>query len=123
MENSVSARCVTTRRLIVARIKPGATGDVARLFGASDRTALPGDLGVVRRDLFHHGDRYFHLVEFAGDDGEALARARDRTDFRALSADLDAYITPVDPTTWRGPQDAMATCFYSWASTDGTARR
>lgn len=110
---------MTTRMLIVARIKPGAAGDVARLFDASDRTDLPRALGVVRRDLYEYRGLYFHQVEFAGDPAAAMAEARGRDDFRGLSADLDAFISPYDPATWRSPADAMASGFYSWTPDGG----
>lgn len=107
------------RVLIVARIEPGATGDVAALFARSDETELPRVLGVRRRELFHYHDLYFHHVEFAGRAAESLATARDRADFRELSAELDPFISPFDPATWRGPVDALATRFYQWSDEDG----
>ncbi|TMR09797.1 TcmI family type II polyketide cyclase [Nonomuraea turkmeniaca] len=105
---------MTDRSLIVARLEPGAAADVARLFGASDATPLPLELGVVRRHLFQYHDLYFHYVEFDGDARAQVGRARDRADFQRLSADLDRYVKPFDPATWRSPADAMASEFYGW---------
>ncbi|WP_433429251.1 TcmI family type II polyketide cyclase [Nonomuraea sp. CA-141351] len=105
---------MTNRILIVARIKPGTAEEVARLFGASDETELPRVLGVTRRQLFQYQDLYFHHAEFAGPPQEALAKARDRDDFKQLSRDLDAFISPFDPATWRSPADALARGFYEW---------
>jgi hypothetical protein len=113
---------VTDRILIVARLAGGGAPEVARLFGASDRTGLPHDLGVTRRQLFAYRDLYFHLAEFAGDAGAAMAAARERTDFARLSADLADHVRPYDPDTWRSPADAMASCFYTWTPTDGKER-
>ncbi|MFD5093981.1 TcmI family type II polyketide cyclase [Amycolatopsis thailandensis] len=105
---------MTTRTLIVARLEPGSAPDVARLFGASDRTELPRVLGVRSRRLYSYHDLYFHQVEFDGDAGEALRLAQGRPDFTALSAELARFVRPYDPVTWRGPADAVAGEFYNW---------
>ncbi|GAA3410817.1 TcmI family type II polyketide cyclase [Streptosporangium vulgare] len=100
--------------LIVARLSPGGSGEVSRLFGESDAGELPRALGVTRRDLFLYRDLYLHHVEFEGSAAEAMALAREREDFLRLSADLDPHVRPYDPDTWRGPADAMARRFYHW---------
>jgi hypothetical protein len=110
---------MTDRILIVARMAPGATDDVARLFAASDQTELPHALGVTRRELYRYHDLYFHAVEFAGDNEVAMAKARERDDFRRLSDDLQPFISPFEPSTWRSPKDAMATAFYRWTPSAG----
>lgn len=102
------------RILIVARLAPGGSGEVARLFAESDAGELPHTLGVARRDLFHYRDLYFHHVEFDGPAGDAMATARERDDFRRLSEELSPFVTPYDPATWRSPADAMAERFYHW---------
>ncbi|MGI5196246.1 TcmI family type II polyketide cyclase [Streptomyces sp. CA-288835] len=108
------------RILIVARMEPEKAREVAAVFEASDRTSLPADLGVTRRELFHyHDDLYFHLVEFEGEADRAMAAARVREDFQQLCADLDPLISPYDPATWRSPADAMATSFYRWTAKEG----
>ncbi|MFE9019453.1 TcmI family type II polyketide cyclase [Streptomyces sp. NPDC007808] len=108
------------RILIVARMAPEKAEEVASIFAASDRTSLPADLGVTRRELFHyHDDLYFHLVEFDGDADRAMAAARVREDFQQLCADLDPLIAPYDPETWRSPADAGATSFYRWTPHEG----
>lgn len=113
---------MTDRILIVARLAAGGAPEVARLFGESDRTALPRDLGVTRRQLFTYHDLYFHYAEFAGDAGTAMARARDRADFRRLSDELADHVRPFDPDTWRSPTDAMAAGFYTWTPDNGKER-
>ncbi|GAA2846797.1 TcmI family type II polyketide cyclase [Streptosporangium fragile] len=100
--------------LIVARLSPGGSGEVSRLFGESDAGELPRVLGVTRRDLFRYRDLYVHHVEFEGSATEAMAVAREREDFRRLSRELAPYVTPYDPDTWRSPADAMAQRFYHW---------
>nr|WP_260407786.1 TcmI family type II polyketide cyclase [Planomonospora venezuelensis] len=100
--------------MIVARMEPGAQGDVAKLFAASDETDLPRVLGVTRRHLFSYHDLYFHYAEFEGEASAAMGKARDRDDFRELSDRLSPYVKPFDPETWRSPADAMARGFYSW---------
>ncbi|WP_031485380.1 TcmI family type II polyketide cyclase [Streptomyces bicolor] len=108
------------RILIVARMAPEKAEEVASIFGASDRTSLPADLGVTRRELFHYqDDLYFHLVEFEGDADHAMAAARVREDFQRLCAELDPLISPYDPETWRSPADATATSFYRWTPQEG----
>jgi hypothetical protein len=112
---------VPDRILIVARLTPGGTDDVARLFAESDAGELPRALGVTRRDLFSYQDLYFHHVEFEGPAATAMAIAREREDFQRLSDRLGSFVIPYDPATWRSPADAMARRFYHW-STDGGSR-
>lgn len=104
------------RILIVARLPEGGHAEVAELFQKSDDTSLPVDLGVRSRHLFGYHGLYFHYVEFDGDPTAAMAKAREREDFVALSEDLGRFVQPYDPTTWRSPADAMARGFYSWHS-------
>jgi cyclase len=104
------------RTLIVARILPGAQDKVADIFAASDATALPHQIGVSRRSLYSLDDIYIHVVEMAGDTDQALRGARELPAFRRISSDLDPYIKPYDPATWRSPQDALAREFYSWSA-------
>ena len=106
---------MTSRLLIVARMDPACAPHVAELVSASDATGLPGDLGVLRRDLYTYHGLYFHHVEFAGRPDAAMAAARERVDFRRLSEDLEPYVRPYDPRTWRSPADAAAAPFYTWA--------
>jgi cyclase len=102
------------RGVIIARIKPGAQEDVARLFAESDAGPLPQLAGVRHRSLFVLDDVYVHLVEIEREFGAAVEDIRDHPLFRELSDALDAYIEPYDPATWRSPKDAMASQFYSW---------
>ena len=102
------------RGVIIARIKPGAHDAVAKLFAASDVGPLPALAGVRHRSLFALGDVYVHLVEVEREFGVAVEDIREHPLFRELSAELDAYIEPYDPATWRTPADAMARRFYSW---------
>lgn len=102
------------RTLIVARMKDGAERAVADLFAASDETELPRRVGVRARTLFHFHGLYFHLIEADEAVRPAVDELRSDPLFRRLSDDLDAYIDPYDPKTWRSPADAMATPFYHW---------
>jgi cyclase len=102
------------RGLIVARIKPGAEDEVARLFAESDATDLPGLAGVRHRSLFVLDDIYVHYVETDDEFAGVVDTIRDHPGFRELSAQLDAYISPYDPETWKSPKDAQAREFYSW---------
>lgn len=102
------------RSLIVARIVPGTEHEVARIFGRSDETSgLPTVAGVTHRSLYSLDDLYIHLLE-ADDPGSAsVQRARRHPEFARVSERLKPYISPYR-ADWRGPQDAVATCFYTW---------
>jgi cyclase len=100
--------------VIVARIKPGAEAEVARIFAESDTTELPQITGVRHRSLFVLDDIYIHLVETDDEFEEAVDRVRDNELFQEISRKLDPYITPYDPETWRSPKDAQAREFYTW---------
>lgn len=106
------------RGLIVARIKPGAEDEVARIFAESDATELPALAGVRHRSLFVLDDIYVHYVETAADFEAAVHDVRDHPLFREISRRLDEYIAPYDPATWRSPKDATAREFYSWEPDD-----
>lgn len=102
------------RTLIVARMEPKDADQVAQLFAESDNTDLPHLVGVTRRTLFRYQGLYFHLVETEQPIGANLSKVRENPLFVDLSKNLDEFVKPYDPETWRGPQDAMATGFYSW---------
>ncbi|MCF0088271.1 MULTISPECIES: TcmI family type II polyketide cyclase [Streptomyces] len=100
--------------MIVARMKPGAAPDIAKVFAESDQGELPHLVGVKSRSLFQFGDVYLHLIESEQDPGPAIARLAEHPEFRGISERLEAYVMPYDPQTWRGPKDAMAQRFYHW---------
>ncbi|MFD6421245.1 TcmI family type II polyketide cyclase [Streptomyces sp. NPDC060198] len=101
--------------LIVARMEPGASGDVARLFTGFDATAMPHRMGTRRRQLFSYRGLYFHLQDFDEDNGGALIEeAKTDPRFIGISEDLKPFIEAYDPATWRSPADAMAKRFYTW---------
>jgi cyclase len=102
------------RGCIVARIKPGAEDEVAKLFAESDQSELPGLAHVRHRSLFVLDDIYIHYVETEDEFGAEVDAVRKHPLFQEISAKLDAYITPYDPETWQSPKDAQAREFYSW---------
>jgi cyclase len=102
------------RGLIVARIKPGAEEEVARIFAESDATELPKIAGVRHRSLFVLDDIYIHLVETDDDFAEMVDGVRHHDLFKDISSKLDPYIQPYNPETWKSPKDAQAREFYSW---------
>jgi cyclase len=109
--------------LIVARMEPGHSEDVARIFGEFDRTELPDLMGTRRRQLFRYRGLYFHLQDFDTDSGdERIEQARTHPLFVDISTRLKEHIEAYDPATWRSPADAMAIRFYHWSGTGGTAR-
>ncbi|MFI7015943.1 TcmI family type II polyketide cyclase [Streptomyces sp. NPDC050164] len=101
--------------LIVARLDPKSIDDVGALFAEFDRTEMPHRMGTLRRQLFSYQGLYFHLQDFASQDGsERIAEARSHPLFTRISDDLKKHITAYDPETWRSPADAMAQRFYHW---------
>lgn len=101
--------------LIVARMEPASSEDVAKLFGEFDTTDMPGRMGTRRRQLFHYRGLYFHLQDFESDQGgERIEEAKTDPKFVKISDDLKPFIEAYDPKTWRSPADAMAARFYHW---------
>jgi cyclase len=103
--------------LIVARMDPHSSADVADLFGGFDNTDMPHRMGTRRRQLFYYRGLYFHLQDFDTDQGgAAIEEAKTEPAFVRISADLKPFIGAYDPETWRSPADAMATRFYHWSA-------
>ena len=101
--------------LIVARMNPGSSTDVAALFADFDATGMPDLMGTRRRQLFSYRGLYFHLQDFDADNGGALIeQAKTDPRFVRISEDLKPFIEAYDPATWRSPADAMAARFYHW---------
>lgn len=102
--------------LIVAKMRPDSSDEVAKLFGEFDETEMPDRMGTRRRQLFRYRGLYFHLQDFDDDHvdgGEAIEQARRHPLFVGISNDLKPFIDPYDPD-WKSPADAMAERFYSW---------
>ena len=105
--------------LIVARMDPASSGEVAGLFGAFDKTEMPSLMGTRRRELFSYNGLYFHLQDFESEHGgAAIEQAKTHPLFVGISNDLKAFIEAYDPATWRSPADAMATRFYHWQASE-----
>jgi cyclase len=102
------------RGLIIAKIKPGSEDKVAEIFARSDLSELPELAGVTHRSLFVLEDVYVHYVEMEEDFEQAVDAVRNHPLFQEISRELDAYITPYNPETWRSPKDATAREFYTW---------
>ncbi|MGK5530985.1 TcmI family type II polyketide cyclase [Streptomyces sp. URMC 129] len=103
--------------LIVARMAPDVSGDVARIFGEFDKTEMPGLMGTRRRQLFSYRGLYFHLQDFDDDHGgTVIEETKTHPLFVKVSDDLKPFIEAYDPATWRSPADAMATRFYHWST-------
>ncbi|MFE2286524.1 TcmI family type II polyketide cyclase [Streptomyces sp. NPDC059443] len=101
--------------LIVARMDPGSSIDVAKIFGEFDGSEMPHRMGTRRRQLFEYRGLYFHLQDFDEDnEGRQIQEARHDERFVRISEDLKPYIEAYDPATWRSPADAMAKRFYNW---------
>jgi cyclase len=102
------------RGVIIAKIKPGAEDDVAKIFAESDRSELPQLAGVRHRSLFVLEDVYVHYVETEEDFEAAVDEIRSHPLFTEISRKLDDFISPYNPETWRSPKDATAREFYTW---------
>ncbi|WP_280358503.1 TcmI family type II polyketide cyclase [Nocardia otitidiscaviarum] len=103
-------------KLIVARMDPGSSAAVARIFSSFDSGEMPGLMGTVRRQLFTYNGLYFHLQDFEVEDGGVMIEnMKSHPAFMQISDDLKSHITAFDPATWRSPSDAMATSFYHWS--------
>jgi cyclase len=101
--------------LIVARMAPRDSAEVAALFKAFDDTDMPHRMGTRRRQLFSYRGLYFHLQDFDTEDGgERIEEAKTDPRFVRISDDLKPFIEAYDPKTWRSPSDAMAERFYHW---------
>lgn len=100
--------------LIVAKMAGDHQKEIAELFGAFDRTEMPGLMGTLRRELFAYKGLYFHLQDFESEGAMAIEQARSHPVFQQISADMRPFVEAYDPATWRSPADAMATSFYQW---------
>jgi cyclase len=101
--------------MIVARIKPGAEPDVARIFGESDAGSLPAEMGVTGRWLYSLDDVYLHLLERSDAAlTDAMRKNHHKPAFAQIMDDLSPYISAYNPKTWRSPEDAVAKEFYRW---------
>jgi cyclase len=108
---------VAERTLIVARLDPEHTSEVARLFAESDAGELPDLIGATRRTLYSFHGLYFHLVEADKPVGPGLREVRNRPIFTGLNDALAEFVRPYS-ADWREPRDAMATPFYHWSKGD-----
>ena len=105
--------------LIVARLDPGSSVDVARIFADFDKTEMPHRMGTRRRQLFEYRGLYFHLQDFDSENGgQLIEEAKTDPRFIRISEDLKPYIEAYDPATWRSPADAMARRFYTWEASE-----
>ena len=101
--------------MIIAKMAPTATTDVAAVFGRHDATSMPHEIGVRHRSLFEFHGIYVHLIGFDRPAPEAMQVAQSLPAFRSMSEDLRPYIEAYDPE-WCAPRDAMARRFYHWTS-------
>ena len=105
--------------LIVARMETPSSAAVAQIFATFDQTEMPHRMGTRRRQLFRYRGLYFHLQDFAEDNGgERIESAKSDPRFVKISEDLKPFIGAYDPATWRSPADAMAQRFYDWEATE-----
>ena len=101
--------------MIIAKMAPADADKVADIFGRSDATSMPREIGVRSRSLYQFHELYVHLIDFDRPAAEAMRIAQSLPSFRAVSDELRPFIEAYDPN-WRSPQDAMARRFYHWTS-------
>ena len=101
--------------MIIAKMAPADADTVAGIFGRSDATSMPHEIGVRARSLYRFHELYVHLIEFDRPPAESMRIAQSLPSFRSVSEELRPYITAYDPG-WRSPQDAMARRFYEWSA-------
>jgi hypothetical protein len=101
--------------MIIARMAPSDAEKVAEIFGRSDASSMPHEIGVRARSLYRFHELYVHLVDFDRPVAEAMQIAQSLPGFRAVSEDLRPFIEAYSPD-WRSPQDAMARRFYHWTA-------
>ncbi|MFC4147357.1 TcmI family type II polyketide cyclase [Micromonospora mangrovi] len=105
--------------VIVQRLKPGAEADIARIFAESDAGPLPTRLGVTGRWLYSIDDVFVHLLERTDAAfSEGLGGDHEQPAFARIMAELTPFVSPYDPESWRGPDDAVAREFYRWQAED-----
>jgi hypothetical protein len=95
---------------------PGSEPAVASIFGRSDATSMPLEIGVRERSLYAFHELYVHVIDFDREVGDAMRTALTLPAFRAISEELQPHIAAYDPQTWASPRDAMARCFYHWSA-------
>jgi hypothetical protein len=101
--------------MIIAKMAPADADTVADIFGRSDATSMPHEIGVRARSLYRFHELYVHLIDFDRPAPEAMRIAQSLPSFRSVSEELRPYIEAYDPN-WRSPQDAMAQRFYHWTA-------
>ena len=102
------------RGLIIAKIKPGAEQEVAKLFEESDQSELPRLAGVQAPQPVRARR---HLRPLRGDRRRLRRGGRHRSRPPAVQGDqreAGRVHHPYNPETWRSPKDAQAREFYAW---------
>ncbi|MEV6771789.1 TcmI family type II polyketide cyclase [Nocardia sp. NPDC051030] len=103
--------------IVVNRMAPKDSDEVAGLFAELDATDFPVTMGTRRRQLFSREGIYFHIQDFERVDGfQLIDKAWRDSDprFIKICDELENYIDRYDPQTYRTPADAIAARFYEW---------
>ncbi len=108
---------MTRRGVIIARLRPETKEKVAAIFAASDADPLPRIAGIRHRSLFLLENLYVLLIETDTHAEQAVDAIRKHKLFAEISLQLEQYVQPYNPATWRSPKDALAEEFYSWDAT------
>jgi hypothetical protein len=105
------------RALLVMKMNPADAPNVARVFTELDRSAMPANIGVTCRTLFHYHGLYFHLVESPDDIGgdliDLIQARHEHADSSHIAEQVRPYLTPY-VAGWRELKDSRATEFYRW---------
>ncbi|WP_078868691.1 TcmI family type II polyketide cyclase [Streptomyces sp. NRRL B-1347] len=101
--------------LMLRRIDPRDTAEVAALFDRHDRTSgLPERLGIRRRELFEFQGVYLHLIAADSDFVPRLYAAREDPAFTEIDAPLSRLLKPYDPAR-PAFEDSHLRPFYTWS--------
>ncbi|MER6386321.1 TcmI family type II polyketide cyclase [Streptomyces sp. NPDC001250] len=99
----------------VSKMDRNSIPEVSRLMAEFDSTEIPGLIGLHRRQLFIHHDISVHLYDFVEkSDPAALEKVKSDPRMAQLSIDLQPFVAPYEPETWKSPADSAASCFYGW---------
>jgi cyclase len=111
---SARKEAVMSRTLIVAKMDGKNADAVKCIFAESDQSELPHILGVRERRLYRFHDLYFHCIDSDDELARPISEVRDNPLWIDINQRLKSLVLPYDPSTWRGPRDAMAEEFYLW---------
>ncbi|WP_026128335.1 TcmI family type II polyketide cyclase [Nocardiopsis halophila] len=106
---------MSTRTLMVSRMRAESAEEVARLFAEHDSTGVAARLGVTSRTLLHYEGLTMHLIQSEAEVLDRFGELRADPSFQKLNQALSAHMRPL-VDDWHGVRDSRAHEFYhrSW---------